>query len=226
MNLGNVGSFYMVFLILLLIVGLGMLAMGLITYMFKPINKKSLKNEGGNFMQNNNWLKLALFSFIGIMISVIILGFLSPNGFTGSSTSGHGDILSQQMGNMNNASGGMMNGNATIMNSSGNMSGMGTIGYSQADNNVMMNNFYQMQLQINQIQLQITQLQQMMNSTGSMQMQSSPASNSSGMSGMGMMNMGGMSGGGTGSTMTTTMPASAPAPDPAPAGGGMSMPMM
>lgn len=218
-SLGNIGSFYMLFLIVLLIVGLGMLTISLLKYMFKPTNKKRSKNEGGNYMQSNNMLKLALFSFIGIIISIIVLGFLSPNNVAGNTLLGHQDMQESTYGsmyNMNTTSTGII----PMQNmTSSNMSGMSTI-----DSTTIMNNFYQMQMQINQMQLQMSQLQQMMSSMGNMQMQSMSAG-SAGMSGMTMPASTGM---------TTTMPASTgmtmPAsttttttPDPAAA---MSMPMM
>jgi len=45
--------------------------------------KKQLLTGGKN-MQDKVWLKLALFSFIGIVIAVAILAFISPGGAVGS----------------------------------------------------------------------------------------------------------------------------------------------
>ena len=65
--LGNVGSIYMVILIILLIIGLGLIVKGFIEYIFvnkavdlKKINK--ITEKGGRIMQTNGWLRLAVFS--------------------------------------------------------------------------------------------------------------------------------------------------------------------
>jgi hypothetical protein len=181
--LGNVGSLYMVFLILLLIFGLGMLGMGFINYIMKPKgtkNKNKILINGGTSMQSNGWLKLALFSFVGIIISGVVLQFMTPANAMGyQGANAHQPMQQQSM-------------------PQGNMGGMSMSASGQVDMGIIINRLDQMQMQINQMQ------QQMMNG-GNMQMQTMPQGGSmggmqQGGSGMGMMNMpmgnmGGASGG-------------------------------
>lgn len=89
--LGSVGSLYMLILILLLIVGFGMVGLWLINLILTPLkaskatamNKETNKTIGGIYM--NSWLRLALFSFVGIIISMAVLAFISPGGVFGTS---------------------------------------------------------------------------------------------------------------------------------------------
>lgn len=199
--LGNVGSVYTLILILLLIIGLGLIGIGFFNYIVNPKQKgaksnNTQKEKGGSFMQNNGWLRLALFSLVGIIIAAVLLNFINP----GSSMSGHANMQMQPGMTMQGGMGGMQ--------MQGGMNGMGMMNMNApmgADTNTMI-----MQ-RLNQMQMQINQMQQMMtNNMGSMQMQSMPQGGMGNMGGMGMMNMmpmGGMSGGSSGSM----------------SGGGMSM---
>jgi len=197
--LGNVGSLYMLILILLLIVGLGFLGMGFFNYITGSKQKGTKANinsqiqNGGFLMQNNGWLRLALFSLVGIIIAAAILSFINP----GNNMTGHGNMQMQP--------GMTMQGNMGGMQMTGGMSGMGTMNMSTpmgTDTNTMIIQ------RLNQMQMQINQMQQMMMyNMGGMQMQSMPQGGmgmmgmpmgNMGGRGMGMMNMmpmGGMSGG-------------------------------
>lgn len=75
--LGDVGSIYMLFLIILLIVGLGLIAKGFLEYLFMNDNKNIGKNKGANTLQMSTWIRISLISLIGIIISFIILSFVS-----------------------------------------------------------------------------------------------------------------------------------------------------
>ncbi|MFZ5986453.1 MAG: hypothetical protein ACOYWZ_04915 [Bacillota bacterium] len=190
--LGNVGSLYMIVLILLLIVGLGLIGMGFFNYVTSPKKKGTKSNNitqtgnGGFLMKNNGWLRLSLFSLIGIIIAAAILSFINPDGGMARygnmqihpgvnmyGNTGWGTMASTPMGGMNGMG----------MNMYAPMTGM------QADTDTMViYRLNQMQMQINQIQQQM-----MMNNMGGMQMQSMPQGgmgNMSGGGGMGMMNMG------------------------------------
>ncbi|MFZ5353704.1 MAG: hypothetical protein ACOZCL_13420, partial [Bacillota bacterium] len=114
--LGNFGSFYMFVLIILLIIGLGMIGTKLAGYILESVNKSERivnnnfnnKNNGGIFM--NSWLRLALFSFVGIIVSMAVLSFISSGGF----------ITGLQNDNMQ-AHGSMTNGNSSMYMQNGNM---------------------------------------------------------------------------------------------------------
>jgi len=130
-------------------------------------NKVIRKNIGGFNMNNNGWLKLAVFSLVGILVSFIILGLVSTSN---SSTTGY------QQGNINNMQDGTNSNTMTKMQNNSN------------GNTGIQNNSNAMQQQLNQIQQQLNQLQQQLNggtSNSSTQMQQG-GSNSAG---MGMNNM-------------------------------------
>lgn len=81
-------------LIIILVIGLGLLAkklladpiQSLLLYPFQ--DKKKSKGEGGQIMFNN-WLKLALFAFVGIIISGFALGLLTT---ASQGSSAHGGM--------------------------------------------------------------------------------------------------------------------------------------
>jgi len=84
--LGDIGSLYMLFLIALLVVGLGIIAKGFLNYLFRKDIKNTGKSKGAGIMQNVNWLKISLFSLVGIIVSLLILSFVSSSGLDGKST--------------------------------------------------------------------------------------------------------------------------------------------
>ncbi len=155
--------------------------------------------------QNTGWLKLSAFSFMGIIIAVLILSFTAPNGMYGNTMTG---MMNGNSMNGNAMYGMNMNGNAGTMMSTpmGNMqtqmgmNGMGSMmsnpmtmqtGTSSSELYNIKQTLIQMQYQINQIQ----QNQMMMMNSGGMQTQSAmPQSGMSGMSGMSNMNGMGMMG--------------------------------
>lgn len=115
--LGNVGSLYMIILIFLLIIGLGLVAFGLIKKLFIPADNKAtvlttktvddrktikspvlgLKMGGpGMLRHSNNWVKLALVSFLGLLLAVFALNFLM-------STSSNNYNMANQMNSANQA---------------------------------------------------------------------------------------------------------------------------
>ncbi|WP_207646355.1 hypothetical protein [Cellulosilyticum sp. I15G10I2] len=186
--------------------GLGMLGMGFVNYIVNPKNTKNKKNiliNGGTSMQSNGWLKLALFSFVGIIISGVVLQFMTP---APNTTGYHGTQQSMPMQQQS-----MPMQQQSMPMQQGTMGSMSVMGSGQMDFNIVINRLDQMQMQINQ-------MQQMMNNgmgnmpmqsmpqgsmpmqpmpQGSMPMQSMPADPAAGMSGgsgggMGMGMMGGM----------------------------------
>jgi hypothetical protein len=80
--LGSVGSLYMSILILLLIISFGLVGLKLINYVL-GLEQIGAKNNGIKTQNNNpetrKWLKLALYSFIGILISIFILSILNSS---------------------------------------------------------------------------------------------------------------------------------------------------
>lgn len=211
--LGLIGQQYMFLLLVVLFLGFGLGTWSIIKYLFSnkeskalvkvAVNSNSNKEKNietgskitkiiGGINMNNGWLKLGLFSLIGLIISFSILGFISSNNSYNMNTSN-----GMNMNDTMNTQGTMTmttNNNGMNMNSTGantmNMSGQ--VINSSYDANIQ-NQLYQMQMQLNQMQMQ---LQNMMNSNnGQMQMQtptnntnSNSNSNSSGsMSSMPMM---------------------------------------
>lgn len=199
---------------------------------------------GGKIMGNNGWLKLAIFSFVGILVSAAALGLISSgnpqqamyqNGMQGMNT------MPAMYGNANMQNGmnmgvqGMQNGmnmgvqgmqNGMNMGMQGMQSGMnmGMQGMQGGMDSSHMMLAQQMQM----IQQQVFQLQQQMQMMqgGSGSMSAMPQSSSSGM-GMGMMSnmpmgMGGMSSMPAGGSMSN-MPSGGAAPAAAPMA---PMPMM
>ena len=248
--LGSVSQIYMFILLALLFVGSGLAIWSFLNFLAdkaigKPTSAKKKqvilnngpnqepgsvkKTYGGFIMVNNGWIKLAVFSFVGIIASVIILGFVSTTNPMNTASNAHlqhqqqgmsqsgysqgtmdpnmqmqgnvnGNMGSQMQGNMNGNMGAQMQGN---MN--------GNMGYQvQGNMNGNMgqqNDYMMMQQQIYQMQMQMNQIQQQLgmsagNMSGNMQSQSGGMSSmpqSSGGMGMGMMPM--MSMGGSMSSM-------------------------
>jgi len=126
--LGTLGSLYMLILLILLAVGFGLVILNIVNYVTGIEKKKSQvsknKTIGGKKMQDNGWLKLALFSFIGIVIAVAILAFITPGGVVG------GNMAQMPM---NNTGGGMWN----AQNPMGNMPQGGGMGMMQMPMNNM-----------------------------------------------------------------------------------------
>jgi hypothetical protein len=224
--LGSISQIYMFVLLILLFIGSGFALWSFINFVMnskgqkdgafekkgvasqevrvRENNKIITKIYGGIFMNNNGWLKLAVFSFVGILASVVVLGLISTSNSAGANIHQQHQPQGMQQGIGNN------------MNMQSGMSGnMGM----QMNGGMMQNNDMMIQQQLNQMQMQLNQMQQQMgmmnggmggmNNMGSMQqggmnnmgsMQQGGMSNMGGMGmmngmmgGMGMMNMGGMS---------------------------------
>lgn len=191
--LGSVGSLYMLILIFLLVIGFGLTGFALVRFVTGPKVNKADKRQNNAYEKNggfkfmNSWLRLALFSFVAILISMAVLAFVSPGGLMGNNVMNpnmyYGNIPMQNGMPMNQNSGGMgmmsmPMGNmqmqsAPMTQSTGSM----PVNNTQMNTNSMMQMLNQMQMQLNQMQ---QQLQQMNMGGGSM-----PAPASGG--GMGMM---------------------------------------
>lgn len=182
--LGAFGNLYMASLLVLLAAG----SLYAIYYLLKstytslrgtkPQKAKTTASAqnirgGDSFMNSNGWLKLAAFSFVGLIISVILLNVTNP-GSTNDQHSNH-------------------------VNGTGTTSGMiqGTV-----NSGVTMDQMNSMMQQMGQLQQQMMQMQQQfMGQQGSMGTGSSGGMGSMGgmNGGMGSMgSMGGSSGGGMG----------------------------
>lgn len=206
--LGSLGRLYMFILLVLLFLGAGFALWQLMDFLHEKMASKktsvkqsmvktngvieklgsalSAKVKGGKFDMTNNWLKLAVFSLVGIVISVMVLGFLSSANSQG--------MQPGAMANMNGvAMNGNMNGGMNMATPVGNMQMAGGMnGYG----NMGMNTNANMMMQLNQMQMMVNQMQQQMatmNNMNNMNNMNSSSNMSSGGS-MGMMNMG-MSGG-------------------------------
>lgn len=213
--LGSVGQLYMFVLLVLLFLGSGFAVWRFINFLMdRGILKQGAgenlkqngqtkttqndnvlnKAKGGHIMANNGWIKLAIFSFVGIIISVAVLGLVSTGNTQGMNMGVQGTSIHQQhqqqgmqqngsMGNMN------MQGGMNVNTPMGNMQMQGNMNGGMTQNEMMI-----MQ-QINQMQMQLNQMQQQMgmmngNMGGNMQMQQGGMNNMSsggGMSGMSMM---------------------------------------
>lgn len=88
--LGAVASLYMAILIVLLIISFGLIGLKLVNYILTidSINTK-LKNNINkthiNKTQINRWVKVAFYSFLGLMFSVLILSILNSSTSFGAS---------------------------------------------------------------------------------------------------------------------------------------------
>ena len=85
--LGSVGSLYMSILIILLIIGFGLVGLKLINYVLDleqiKLKSNTIKIQNTK-IQSNKWLKIALCSFIGILISLFILSILNSSTISSS----------------------------------------------------------------------------------------------------------------------------------------------
>ncbi|HYE84477.1 MAG TPA: hypothetical protein VEG39_20230 [Clostridia bacterium] len=118
--LGSVGQLYMLILLTLLFLGFGLAIWSAIRHFAEPPSKKenvgkansngnTTNNQtqskkqilGGIIMANNGWLKLAIFSFVGILISFVALGVLTTNGMTGGMASNNMTMTGTSMANGN-----------------------------------------------------------------------------------------------------------------------------
>jgi len=81
--LGSVGSLYMAILILLLIISFGLVGLKFINYVLN-LDQIRVKNNSvriqNNKAETSKWIKIALCSFIGILLSVFILTVLNSTG--------------------------------------------------------------------------------------------------------------------------------------------------
>lgn len=215
-TLGSLGQLLMFALLSLLIAGSGLAIWSLIRNISKTkqntnikINTNNMKN-GGFKMSNNGWLKLAVFAFVGIIVSVVVLGMTSSSGLaaTGNAHSQH-----QQAGldnNMNMQGAMNMNGNMTAngmnmqgMNMNDNSQMMQMQGMNPNGNMQMNNNNNMLQQQMMQMQYQLNMMQQQMNMMNNQNM-----SNMGNMNNMqqGNMNGNGQMQGGMGMGMMNMMP--------------------
>jgi hypothetical protein len=165
--LGSFGNLYMAVLLILLVVGV----FYTIYYLIKKIHENFTSKLGGDsIMKTNGWLKLAIFSFVGLIISVVLLNLTNP---TNAETDQHSTHV---------------NGTAAV---NGTVQGTVSGGVTMDQMNSMME-------QMNQLQQQMMQMQQQM--MGGMSQGSNMGSmgSSGGMGSMGgsgsMGGMGGMGG--------------------------------
>jgi hypothetical protein len=199
--LGLIGQQYMFLLLVVLFIGFGLGTWAIIKSLFSnegnkgqvktSVNSNSNKANNiamdskitkiiGGINMNNGWLKLGIFSLVGLVISFGILGFISSNNSYNMNMSNgmsiNGTMNTQGTMTMPTSSNSMNMNSANTMNMSGQT--------MNSSNNVnMQNQLYQMQNQLNQMQMQ---LQNMMNSSNS-QMQM-PANNSNSNSNSNMNN--------------------------------------
>ena len=124
------------------------------------------------------WLRLAVFSLVGIIVSMVLLSFITPKGYN---MYGNMNNMSQPMGMQGMSSGAGMNTMTTSSQPQGGMGGMmgmgnmqqtslsampmgntSTMSTTQSGDTPMM-----IMQKLNEIQMQLNQLQQMMNSSAS-----------------------------------------------------------
>lgn len=181
--LGSLGNLYMAVLLFLLFAGLIFavyeMVKKIVGYISESRGQKgttiSSKFGGMTIMKSSGWLKLAVFSFVGLIISVVLLNVTNPTA-TSSTNDQH---------NLH------VNGSANATGTMGNMSGTmnGTVNMDQMN---------EMMQRMNQLQQDMMMMQQQymngMQSQSNMNMGTSGGMGGSGGM-MDMMNMGGMSGG-------------------------------
>lgn len=198
--LGSVGQLYMFFLLVLLFLGSGFALWRFINFIMErrsnkqnqgvtqkqdghktanEVNNKLKKGIGGFIMANNGWVKLAVFSLVGIIVSVAILGFVSSSNMQGMNMGTMNQNAMQQQVGTN------MQGSMNMNSQMGNMQAQGSMNMNGG-----MNQNQIIQQQLNQLQMQINQIQQQLGSmNGNMNGNSQMQQNSNGnMGGMGMMN--------------------------------------
>lgn len=231
--LGALGQLYMKVLLLLLFAGSGLAVWALIkSFQSKGNNKvqskattknsesnrnnltniKFEKKLGGIIMNGNGWFKLAIFSLAGIVISAVLLGFISTNSGTGMNMNGM-NMNSNQQANMNMGTSSMGNNSMQNgMNGNNMNSGNSNMQAGMTNNNMNNNNMQSgmsmngqapmnstnssasIQEQLNSIQNQLNQLQTQMQQQSQMnntQNQNSNMSNGSSGSSSGSMSSGG-----------------------------------
>lgn len=161
--LGDLGSLYMLVLIALLIIGLGMIAKGFFDYLLNRETKNIGKRKGENNVQRIPWLKLSLYSMIGIIVSFIMLSFITSTGLgVNNSAVNHSTALSNSTAL----------GTSSVHGSSS-MNNTNAIGTTNLGN-VSAYNYYQLQQQFSQMQQQINQLQSMLQNRNSSQTTTTP----------------------------------------------------
>lgn len=213
--LGLIGQQYMFLLLVVLFLGFGLGTWAIIKSLFgkedikgpvkTAINSNSNKSRNilsnskdtkiiGGINMNSGWLKLGLFSLVGLVISFTILGFITSNNSYNMNMS-NGVNMQGTMNNMGTNTHGASN-MPMSANGMNNMSGQSM--NSSYDTN-MQNQLYQMQMQLNQMQMQLQNMNN--NNNGQMQTQmpmnntsNSSNSSSSSMSSGGSMGMMGMMG--------------------------------
>lgn len=148
--LGDIGSLYMLVLIVLLIVGFGMITKGFFDYLLNLKDKNKAKTNGSDKSQSAGWFKLSMYSLAGILISLLILSFLPSTG-TGEQMSTGNQSAANTSAHVHGAS---SSSGATGLTNSGNVGNLNSNSYSN-------NNYNQLQLQqqLIKIQNQINQLQ-------------------------------------------------------------------
>jgi hypothetical protein len=150
--LGSLGQLYMFILLVLLFMGSGFALWSFINHLIEPntsktkpasqqinINKER-KILGGFNMANNGWFKLAIFSFVGILISMVVLGVMSSNVMQGNV---NGNM--QMQGNMPMNNNMQMQGNMPMNNNMQMQGNMPMNNNMQMQGNMPMNNNMQMQ---------------------------------------------------------------------------------
>ncbi len=184
--LGSIGKLYTFILLVLLFLGSGLAVWAGINAI---INKKekikenkdkimsnvsssynSIKNKnilGGVNMKNNGFIKLAVFSLVGIVISAAILTALPS--LTGNSMSNMNMASQYNAGSMNMQSGYSQTGMQGMNNQ---MSMQGSTGYGMQGVYNTNPDLYTIQQQLNAMQQQINQLQNQMNNSSMNSMQS------------------------------------------------------
>lgn len=82
--LGSVGSLYMSILIILLVIGFGLVGLKLTSYVLNfEKNNKFIKTKKIDSKNNENiykCLRIALYSFLAILVSMIMLTIIDPQG--------------------------------------------------------------------------------------------------------------------------------------------------
>lgn len=187
--LGSIGNLYTFVLLVLLFLGSGLAVWAGINAIIHKKEKikenkdkimsnvsssyNSLKNKnilGGINMKNNGFIKLAVFSLVGIIISAAILTALPS--LTGNSMNNMNMTAQYNTGAMN------MQGGYNQANMQG-MSGYGMQGSMNTNPDL-----YYIQQQLNSMQQQINQLQNQMGNSSMNSMQSNSGSSMSNNSGM------------------------------------------
>ena len=181
--LGSVGQLYMFVLLVLLFLGSGFALWRFVNFLMdrgiqkqgkrenlesngqnKATQSKNILNikKGGLLMANNGWIKLAVFSLVGIIVSVAILGMTSTsNSNMQGMNMGTNQYQGMQQNGTNSMQGNMnMQGGMNVNAQMGNMQAQGNTnmnGWMDINQMLMMmrQNMYQMQMQLNQIQQQI-----------------------------------------------------------------------